>query len=417
MILYINNEHCSSVEQLKGYFTENLTSDSDIYNDLLDYGRYGDIAVWLREMGEPDMASKVDSISGDLGDSAFFAQLKAAILGTEIKADDSLKPSFDKCFAFECVKCDMKDNEAKISASLKVLLCVNEEYELSVSSNWGTRAVMVNPYNYSEGKTATLDFTLRKRPGKEVGEITIKADGKELSCKKIQTNIDDRLLDDAYRFAKEKLNAIQKNIKENPCHVYDAYDGVGSSDREKEEDIINKEIRPLAERGHKLASIDYYWYLFVRRYDDAEKFAISYEANHKGEKLIETPLTDDQLYEKVQEMFSIISDKRSRSLSRTAWTGEHSTDINKGYDKEKEMVFNKFIIPLIKKGHRKSCLVYYEKLLLKDRERAKLFLNEYRSKHPGDNLVEHETLDQVFGFQTDKMVRDLRESIIKSLLK
>lgn len=187
MILYINNEHCSSVDQIKRYFTEDLTPGSGTYADLLDYGRYGDIAVWLREMGESEMATKVGSISGDLNDHAFFAQLKAAILGTEIKADDSLKPSFDKCFAFERVKCDVKDNEAKISASLKVLMSVNEEYELCVSSNWGTRAVMVNPYSYSEGKTTTVDFYFPQETGKEFGKITVKADGKVLSCKKMQT--------------------------------------------------------------------------------------------------------------------------------------------------------------------------------------------------------------------------------------
>lgn len=186
MILYINNEHCSSVEQLKGYFTEALTPDSDIYADLLDYGRYGDIAVWLREMGELEQATRVEAISGDLSDSAFFAQLKAVVTGTEVKDAESLKPTFDKCFAYEGVKCDIKENEAKVFVCLKVLMCVNEEYELCVSSNWGTRGAMVNPYSYSEGKTATVDFTLRKRPGKEIGQITVKAEGKELSCKKIQ---------------------------------------------------------------------------------------------------------------------------------------------------------------------------------------------------------------------------------------
>lgn len=186
MILYINNEHCSSVEQLKGYFTEALTPDSDIYADLLDYGRYGDIAVWLREMGELEQATRVEAISGDLSDSAFFAQLKAVVTGTEVKDAESLKPTFDKCFVFERVKCDEKETEVKVSVCLKVLMCVNEEYDLCVSSNWGTRGAMVNPYSYSEGKTATVDFTLRKRPGKEVGEITVKAEGKELSSKKIQ---------------------------------------------------------------------------------------------------------------------------------------------------------------------------------------------------------------------------------------
>ncbi|MBQ0058018.1 MAG: hypothetical protein KBT20_10225, partial [Bacteroidales bacterium] len=409
-------------------------------------GRHGDIAEWLREMDEAELASKVESISSDLSDSAFFAHLKAVITGTEVKDIESLKPEFDKCFTFEGMKCDVKDNEAKVTVTLKVLMSVNEKYELCVSSNWGTRALMVNPYDCPEGKTVTFDFTLRKRPGKEIGKLSFLVDGTVLTNQlkearksiqkanhvmlstlqnkvdSIKENKDNNEIkstsdDERYRLAKQKLDAIQKNIKEHPFHVYDAYDGVGSSDREKEEDIINKEIRPLAERGHKLASIDYYWYLFVRRYEVAEIFAKSYEANHQGEKLIEPPLTDDQLYEKVQEMFCIISDMRSRSLSRTAWTGGHSTDINACYDIEEENVYNKFIIPLIKKGHRKSCLDYYKKLLSKDREKAKLFLYRYRSEHPGDKLVEYDSADQVFGFQTDGIVKGLRENIRKKFLK
>lgn len=183
MILYINNEHCSSVEQLKGYFTENLTPSSDTYADLLDYGRYGDIAEWLREMEELEMASRVDSISGDLGDSAFFSQLKAAILDTEITDTKSLKPAFEKCFKLESVKYEVKEKEARVTVNLKVLMCVHEEYELSLTSNWGTYSVKVSPYEYSEGQNAKCDFTLHRRSEKDFGIVNIKIDGVELKAR------------------------------------------------------------------------------------------------------------------------------------------------------------------------------------------------------------------------------------------
>ena len=183
IILYINNEHCTSLDQLKDYFSDDLTPESDIYADLLDYGRHGDLAEWLREMGEPERASKVETIASDLRDSAFYAQLKATITDSDVTESDaeSLKPQFNKCFSFKGVRCDVKDNEAKVAVSLKVLMCVNETYELSVSSNWGTRAIFVNPYSHPEGKTICIEFTLRKRPGKDVGEITVKADGEVIS--------------------------------------------------------------------------------------------------------------------------------------------------------------------------------------------------------------------------------------------
>ena len=66
-----------------------LTPGSDIYADLLDYGRPGDIAEWLREMGEAALAANVDAIDTGLSDHAFFAQLKSAIIGIPLPDNDS----------------------------------------------------------------------------------------------------------------------------------------------------------------------------------------------------------------------------------------------------------------------------------------------------------------------------------------
>ena len=179
MILYINNEHCTSVDQLKGYFTDNLTPDSDIYIDLIDYGRHGDIAEWLRQEGEPELASKMESIPTSLSDSSFYVHMKAVITG--VKDTGPIKPSFDRCFQFEDLICDLKETEANVSVRLKVLMSVNEEYVLSVSTNWGTRAMTVNPYSYTEGKSANFDFSFYKRSGIDLGEIAVLADWNELS--------------------------------------------------------------------------------------------------------------------------------------------------------------------------------------------------------------------------------------------
>lgn len=80
-ILYIDNEHCSSLEQLKEYFKIGANYDNPIVMELLDYGRAGDISNWLREKGESGLADSVDNISNDLGDSDYFSQLTAIITG------------------------------------------------------------------------------------------------------------------------------------------------------------------------------------------------------------------------------------------------------------------------------------------------------------------------------------------------
>lgn len=180
IVLFINGEHCTSLEQLKSYFSEDSIPGSDIYADLLDYGRHGDIALWLSEIDESELSSRVESISTGLCDSAFYAQLKAIITGEDVVDSVPLKPAFTSCFSFEDLRCDVNDTEGKVIVFFKVLMCVNEEYVLRVSCNWGMRALMVNPYNYPKGKIVSFDFTFRKRPGKDFGDISVTiSDGKD----------------------------------------------------------------------------------------------------------------------------------------------------------------------------------------------------------------------------------------------
>ena len=79
--LYIDNEHCSSVRQLKQFFKAVTSYDSPIVMDLLEYGRAGDISDWLREKGESELAKAVDNLNDNLGDSEYFSQLTAIFTG------------------------------------------------------------------------------------------------------------------------------------------------------------------------------------------------------------------------------------------------------------------------------------------------------------------------------------------------
>lgn len=164
MILYINNEYCTSVEQLKSYFIDNITPDSDIYVDLLDYGRHGDMAAWLREIGEYEMASRVESIVDNLADSAYFAQLKSAITGESTESSDQLKPSFDKCLSLTKVSPSYNKNVCTIELRLKVLTSVNESYTIQINSDkyiGGLSSVKtINPSDYQKDELIKLVFEL-----------------------------------------------------------------------------------------------------------------------------------------------------------------------------------------------------------------------------------------------------------------
>ena len=178
--LYIDNEHCSSVGQLKQFFKAVTSYDSPIVMDLLEYGRAGDISDWLREKGESELAKAVDNLNDNLGDSEYFSQLTAIFTGEKVATE---KPEFQKCFQVENVTTDKDDNEITVSVRLKILSSVNESYELTVRTNWGTKGNFINPYNFDEGSTVNLEFKFRKRPNSEINKITLFVDEKEAYCK------------------------------------------------------------------------------------------------------------------------------------------------------------------------------------------------------------------------------------------
>ena len=179
-ILYIDNEHCSSLEQLKGNFKIGANYDNPIVTDLLDYGHAGDISDWLREKGEYELAKAVDNLNDNLGDSEYFSQLTAIFTGEKVATE---KPEFQKCFHVENVATEKDDNEITVSVQLKILSSVNESYELTVRTNCGTKGNIVNPYDFDEGSTANLKFKFRKRPNSAINKITLFVDEKEAYCK------------------------------------------------------------------------------------------------------------------------------------------------------------------------------------------------------------------------------------------
>ena len=177
IILYINEEHCTSVEQLRSYFEETIDS---IFYDIIDYARSGDMSSWLREKGESDLADKVDSIDENLGDSEYFSRLSALMTGKENASDSFEKPDFSKCFKVEEV-CQGKTSEGmQIQVRLKVLSSVNETYELAVRTSWGIKGDEVNPFQEEKDGILTKSFIFRKRPNIDFKVVVLLADGIEL---------------------------------------------------------------------------------------------------------------------------------------------------------------------------------------------------------------------------------------------
>lgn len=205
-ILYINNEHCFSVEQLKKYFKTAMNNDSLIRMELLEYGRVGDLVNWLREKGETELAKAVDNLNDNLGDSEYFSQLTAIITGERGVTE---KPEFQKSFHVENVTAEKDDNGIIVCVQLKILSSVNESYELTVRTNWGTKGNIVNPYNFDEGRTANLKFKFLKRPNSTINKITLFVDEKEVYSK------------DGILLGQDKVEFIVGNCTFSMIHIVD----------------------------------------------------------------------------------------------------------------------------------------------------------------------------------------------------
>ena len=225
MILYINDEHCLSVEQLKGYFTEDLTAESPIFSDLLDYGRSGDISEWLKEMEEDEMSGKVASIDNTLSDSEYFIALKKIITGDfDPTPSDSLKPSFEKCFQYEGIKCkQITDAQIVVRIKLKVLQSINEQYKLSARSYWGILIKEINPINYIEGEQVEIVFTFNSKPGKDWNFKGIYVVGRNLLNEKEIKRSNRRISRYIEDFFVENVNGVKFTMRKVAGGMVDCY--------------------------------------------------------------------------------------------------------------------------------------------------------------------------------------------------
>lgn len=176
-ILYINDEHCTSVEQLQSYFTR--LGEGSVYEDILDYGRHGEISLWLREKGVSEYADGLDAIEKKLGDAEFVMSMSKVLSGeAELKL---VKKPYGECFSVEGVEIEDRGDNAEVMVSINVHSGVNESYEIKVSSNWGTKAEPFNPSEHDEGRVDTMRFQYHRRAGKgSFGDVRIEVEGEKI---------------------------------------------------------------------------------------------------------------------------------------------------------------------------------------------------------------------------------------------
>lgn len=248
VLLYINNERCNTFEMLENHFLSVKTFD-DVFYDLVDLGRYKDLANFLREVGELEKADKIDAIDTNLNDSCFFSEMYSIIIGDTLNI--SLKPEFQDCFSIEDPIANLYDDKLDVDIKLKVKLSIDESYQVKVETNWGTRAICVNPSDTKEGEYVSQKITIRKKPGKEIGDVVCCYEDQRIKCTNIQSISSSRNdEDDEIKEIIDELSEMEapNSVKELIQFLYNNQKQNGNNGKEADPENVNGLKAPVSHR-------------------------------------------------------------------------------------------------------------------------------------------------------------------------
>lgn len=182
--LYINDEHCSSVEQLRGYFNKEIKYGSPMFMDLVDYGRAGELAQWLIEQGETELAKDVDSINENIGDGEYISLLSSILKEEKSLISEAHKgmitPNFLDFFEFRNIDIERGEDITSIIVTLKIRKVINETLELGVRTIWGIRALNINLYDKNIGETFIHSFKYRNRQNSIINDAVLMLNNNEI---------------------------------------------------------------------------------------------------------------------------------------------------------------------------------------------------------------------------------------------
>lgn len=216
--LYIRNEHCLDIKQLKDYFS-NISEDTEVYFNLLDYSRHGDLTTWLEEHGEIELANKISLIEEELGDAEYMNELIKIILSSQAPIVSIQKPLLRNCVDFCISGKEYDGNTLKVSLSYIVRQVVNERYEIKIKTEWGSKGFTLNPMELEESRKYHTEYIFYKRVGQVISRILVFGDEELI----IQDNIKAKNAQMAISIVRE--NPTEKNTVCNEASPDDSYIG------------------------------------------------------------------------------------------------------------------------------------------------------------------------------------------------
>lgn len=174
--LYINNELCQDLKHLQ-VLMKKIPVDSEVYSDILEYSRYGDLSSWLREHDNSELADQVDEIDKKVGDTEYITALSQILLGEKAIIK---KPHYSGCFSCEITTTIQNAKEVVILLSLTIAVPINENYEIKVVSGWGTKARLFNPSLYEGNVVENVQITFHKRSDKKLDKVVVTIDNEQI---------------------------------------------------------------------------------------------------------------------------------------------------------------------------------------------------------------------------------------------
>ena len=270
MALNINNEYCTSFEQLRSYFITLPEFGSNLYWDLIESGRDQAISQWLHDnIGNVDMAHQLESIDDDLGDTDYLKEMRRIILGEKVLEDDSVqvvKPSFLSCFSLENIELEQTNEMNTVLISLKVLTpMVNENFELRLETGWGIQSWSINPFNSKVDEVLTHDFGFCKLFDQEFDCIRLYADNELLSEVSVQR-----------RNRMTTIHGIKQDepsmasYKKNPSSSFRYEFGMFKNSSLEEIDLSNLDTSKVANMGYMFRGCSSLKVLDLSSFDTSE---------------------------------------------------------------------------------------------------------------------------------------------------
>lgn len=150
----INGETCQDFPQLVNYCTSQIC-DKFVCECIYNAAFNGVMSNWLRDIGKGELADKIDSIDKQLSESKYMEQVVLLVTGNQIALE---KPPYDQCFEISKFVYDRLKANIVIRLDIKIIEHINENYKLTIASNYGEETFDINTFEYDNKTIISKEF-------------------------------------------------------------------------------------------------------------------------------------------------------------------------------------------------------------------------------------------------------------------